>query len=132
MHVSQLLNPFLFGTDVEVVKALLPDPITQRFAFAQQSTEALFHNFHNHGWVAHRGHGHQQMNVFRHDDISQKHETVSPPRLFENAKEQVASRWGSQLRLSPITTEGDEVQRIFEIIPLETCRHSVRLCDCMR
>jgi hypothetical protein len=72
------------------------------------------------------------MNVFGHDDVSQERETVPSPRLFENAKEQVASRWGSQLRMSPITTEVDEVQRTFEIIPLETCRHSVRLCGCMR
>ena len=66
-----------------------------------------------------------------HNDISQNCEIVSSPCLFENAKKEVASSGRSQMRLPPITTECDEVNRSFEIIALEPCGHTVRLCGCV-
>jgi len=57
--------------------------------------------------------------VFRHDHISQQRELISPPRLFQNSKKEVASRRRSQMRQSAVATECYEVQRTFQVVALE-------------
>ena len=53
---------------------------------------------------------HEQVNMFRHHDVSDDYETISFPDLFENCKETVAATRGVQKWQSAITGPGDKVQ----------------------
>jgi hypothetical protein len=118
MHVPELFNPLPVGAHVEVVKPLLPHWTNESFAFPQQSGEALLYHLHDNGWVSNDGHGHQQVNVFRHDHLSQKREAVAVPRVFQDSEKQIAPRSCPKMLLPPIAAEGDEVEGPLEVMAL--------------
>jgi hypothetical protein len=61
----------------------------------QGSGRALFQNLHELGRVSDLRLGNEQVNVFRHDHVSDDHETVSLSHLFENREETIAAASGT-------------------------------------
>jgi len=94
---------------------------------SQQAGKPLLYHFHDDGRVSHGRHSHQQVNVFRHEHIAQESKAIAASRILEDSEKQIASRGRLQLLLTPVTAKGDEVERAFEVIALQTCRHQTRL-----
>jgi hypothetical protein len=49
------------------------------------------------------------MNMFRHDDIPQHHEPISPPNPFKNRQEQITVGLVCEKWKAAVTTESQEV-----------------------
>jgi hypothetical protein len=75
---------------------------------------------------------HQQMHMFRHDHVSGDVEAVLPARLFQREFEQALGLCGRQERLTPITTEGHEVQITGFLVPLQSPRHAGSINDSLQ
>ena len=69
-------------------------------------------------WLAH-----QQMHMLRHDDIAGYKEVVLPARLSQPALEQALGMGRLQQALTPVTTEGVEVEVASLLIPLQFPRY---------
>ena len=74
--------------------------------------------------------------MLRHQHITHDDETVTQPRCFQYAKEEIAALRCAQPRLATITTAGDEVQVLVAVETVETLGHvfrvessSVEVCD---
>ncbi len=52
----------------------------------------------------------KEMNVLRHDNVTEQREIVAVANLLEDFQEDVAASFGSKKRESAIATAGDEVQ----------------------
>ena len=105
MNIAQFLLLLAFGPHVEIIESLLPELrfVTvwpelrlggRRAATAKQdSRRSLFDDFHDYGWVADFGFADQQMDVFRHDDVSDDDKTVAAAGLLQDTQEEVAAAW---------------------------------------
>jgi hypothetical protein len=91
--------------------------------FAQRGPrEALLqHLDHNPGIGSFRL-AEQQMNVLRHDHITDYHEAITLPYLFKDKKKEIAPLRSMQKRESVITAERDEVQKSLSVAAIES-RH---------
>jgi hypothetical protein len=65
----------------------------------QSAGGALLQNLHHRGRVSDLWFGDQQMNVFGHDNVSHRPETVMLAGLFEKRKKAVAAAFGAQKKL---------------------------------
>jgi len=93
MHVAQLFDALMFGSNVEVVKSRLPNVSRtsgrERTLTARQQPQDplrvnLLHDLHRFGRIAFLRFAHQKMKVLGHDDIAVHHVSVSLAGLFED------------------------------------------------
>jgi len=125
VHIVKLFNPFLQAPDIEVVKSSLPKPTLRIFgAFkaqiqlssirsllpAQPPGDTLFQNLDHRGRRSYFRLAHEQMDVFRHDDISDKREPIAVPHLAKNLNRSILGADRAQERHAPVTTKGDEME----------------------
>jgi hypothetical protein len=81
----------------------------------------LEHLDHNPG-IGSLGLAKQQMNMLRHNHITDDDEAIALPHLFKNTKKEIAPRRSLKKRESAITTKGDEVQKSLSVAVIES-RH---------
>jgi hypothetical protein len=63
------------------------------------------------------------VDVFGHDHVGGDDEVVAEADLFEGVLEEIAGRWGAEIREPVITAEGDEVEVTSVLNPDEVGRH---------
>jgi hypothetical protein len=63
------------------------------------------------------------MDMFRHDYKSEKQKSSLDSNLIKIFHEDIASAWRNEKRLTPITTEGEEVQIPLAVVPFEWVMH---------
>lgn len=119
MHVAQFLNALALGVDVEIVIAALPE----RFAVAQMTGDGLFECLHRFCERFRLRFGHEEMDVLRHDDITEYVEFVMFACLFEGAFAAIAGSRSTEAGLATVTTEGEEVQVAGVLKAMEAPRH---------
>jgi hypothetical protein len=124
VHVVKLFSGFLFGPDIEVVKAALPDLSRQGFVcFPQIFRGALFDDLKDRRWQCHLSFVNQQMEVFRHNDVAENPELILQAGFFEDLQEDVAASWAAQDGKTVITAAGDEVEVSYSVISCESRGH---------
>jgi hypothetical protein len=105
MDVPELLNPLLFGMDVEIViahqpewpfRALLRDGGLQSLNCAIQDPAPRL--------------GNQQMNMLWHKDISKDKRDISLANGFKCMFENIAGRSGGQIGEASVAAEGEEMK----------------------
>lgn len=67
----------------------------------------------------------EQVNVFRHDDISGNDELISPARLLQDGEKQISTARRAQHGLPPVTTAGDEMQVSGAVVSLQVLPHGI-------
>ena len=85
MDVPQLLGSFSLRVDIEVVVSRLPD-----VGLWPGSGESLLHDLDDFPESYLFGFGGKEVNMIRHDDVSQDVELVFDARLFEDPLDQIA------------------------------------------
>ena len=137
MHVPQLLHPLLGRPYVKVVESRLPERPAQPFLpeqvalprvsppFLRQErlSRALLQHLHHGRRIPNLRLTHQQMNMFRHDNVSDHHKAVANARLFKNRKKAVPRLRGVQQRQSPITRRSDKVQVMSAVGTMQAAGH---------
>lgn len=127
MYVTQLLYPLALAPNIEVIETLLP--YLHRFpkrrlrrpnlSFrVQPAAKSFFDHFHYDRRITHFRLRNQHMEMLRHNHIAHNHEPELASCLFEKFKEQVAAFTGTQLRLSPVATAGDEVKVVGTVVAM--------------
>ena len=121
MNVAQFFDAFVFGPDVEVVEALLPDMLREAVkngslrgiapSLLRQdaSRKSKFESLHYGRRSLHLRLADQQVNVLGHDHVTYDHERVASAHLLQDSQQQITTAGGPKQRLPPITTAGDEV-----------------------
>jgi len=71
-------------------------------------------------YLHHRG----RSSDLRHNNVSHDHESITPPRLFQNREEAVAAARAAQKRQSPVARPGDKVQVIAAVTAMQSAGHS--------
>ena len=130
MDVAQLLDPFLFSPDVEVVKPSLPEMMRSSLVHIetggapgladvarpgnpgtfQAATEPELESLHRDRQSRPLWLGDQQVYMLGHHDISQDHKPVTTSHPLQHLENQVAAGRIAQQRLAVITTEGEKVE----------------------
>jgi len=120
MDVTELLDPLVRCTDVEVIVPSLPNalwaaldwftPVLPAPLANYAPREPEFQRLHGGGQRALRRLAHQQMNVLGHHYVCQHYPAIAPPYSFQHFEQQVPTLRGCQQRLPVVATEGDEVQ----------------------
>jgi hypothetical protein len=64
--------------------------------------------------------------VFGHDDISMDDEAVSSPRFLQELDKEIASCRRAQLRPTPVTAAGNEVEILGPVITMESLSQGVK------
>jgi hypothetical protein len=108
VHVAKLLNRLLLRPDIEVVVASLPE---LGFSDMLEGFRGLlFQHLENDG---ERGNGRliqQQVDMLRHENVSEHHKPITAPYQFKFVLEYRVPVIAGQERFSSITTERDEVE----------------------
>ena len=86
VDVAQFIDTFAFGVDIEIVITRLPE----RFAGAEMARDGLFECLHRRCEGFSLRLGHEEMDVFRHDDIPEDVEFVVSACLFQGALTTIA------------------------------------------
>ena len=124
VDVLQFLDAFLGSPDVEVVIPSLPEV----FARVDLSPcDGLLDGLDRCGQYASLRLAHQQVNVLGHDYVSIDEEPVLHSRLFEGLLEHLRRSGPSEKRLSPVTTERNEMKTAGVLEALEAPRHGWRI-----
>src|ERR1700688_2650562 len=126
VHILQFLSHFFSAPDIEIVKAALPKsgrlaPLwgerqrqlrCRRLSWpsAQGARNFLLEHLQDFRGVALGGLADQQMNVFRHDHITDQLKTVPHADLIQYSHEALAGPGRSEKGTPPIATEGDEME----------------------
>jgi hypothetical protein len=63
------------------------------------------------------------MNVLRHDHVSQHDHPITPAHSFKNLQEQITLGVATEKRLTPVTTEREEMQIVPAIEAVEILSH---------
>ena len=142
VDVAEFFQPFRVAPDYEIIKSplphvslgehFIPEFALGRIAMSSQALEklvreALLQHLHHGRWSALLRLADQQMEVFRHHDISDHYKTVAAADLFENFQKQASTGGSSQHGTAVVTTRRDEVQVAAAVASLETFRHSWRV-----
>jgi hypothetical protein len=106
VDVTELLDEFGVGEDVEVVITALPE----LFAIAFEPLRCLvFENVQSDGEWVEFWFRDQQVDVLGHEDVSKNVELMTGAELFEGRLEDEAGMVVIQIRKSTVAAEGDEV-----------------------
>ena len=142
VDVAEFFQPFRVDPDYEIIKSPLPhvsfgEHFIPEFALGRAAMslqpleklvrEALLQHLHHGRWRALLRLADQQMEVFRHHDISDYDKTVAAADLLEGFEKQASTGGGSQHGTAVITTRSDEMQVAAAVASLETFRHSWRV-----
>ena len=65
----------------------------------------------------------EQVDVLGHDDVAEDFEVVASPGEFEGVEKDIPCLGRVEIRLTAITTEGDEVIVTFLLVSLQAQRH---------
>ena len=122
MQVPQLLRPLLLGKYIEVVITRLPER-RLRPPFPQSPRHQLLQHLDRCAEFLSLRFADQQMNVLRHDDVTEHRETIPAPHLFQGPLERSLRQLGIEQCQPPVTTEGEKVIGPEMLVTLETGRH---------
>ena len=139
MHVMEFLPQLLFAPHVEIVETPLPEMFlvclsfrkAQRqlarrgfpLAVAQRRGNFLLQYLQGLGGIPSWWLAQQQMDVLRHDYVTDQPETVPDANLIENFHESVACSSRSEEGPPPVTTERDEMEIAPPVIALQRVAH---------
>jgi hypothetical protein len=127
VHVAKLLSVLGCGVYVEIVIASLPEwtlPSPHRHGKLQRLERFRQNRL--------SGFTDQKVNVFGHDYVSEDKEIVSDPYPFQGLLEEISRGCRSQVWLSAVTTERDEVEVSGLLITDEGFRHGEMLVEIRR
>jgi len=123
VHVAEFLGALARGPNVEVVEPFLPDVLRamlEEIALRWVAPTALpgqyaprkaqFERLHHHRKIFLLRFAEQQMNVLRHDHVTDHDQYVALADLFQDFQKQIAAAGSAEQRLPAIATAGDEVQ----------------------
>src|ERR1700728_2287977 len=141
MHVSQFLYALLRSPYIEVVETSLPEWSAQNVISRQPpnvrinplvvgqqcASRALFQHLHHSRRTSDVRFGDEQVNVFRHDDVSDNYEPVALPGRLQNRKEAIAARWCAKKRQAVITGTSNEVQMMSAVRAMQAAGHYKRM-----
>jgi hypothetical protein len=105
VHVFQLLNMLAVGMNVEVIIPGLPEwplwPLhcDRKLQGLNRLRQNYFFRF-----------AYQQMNMLRHDNMTEDEEVIAFPHRFEGTLEETSHAGNAKMLLPPVTTEGDKVE----------------------
>ncbi len=120
VNITEFLDEFGMGQDVEVVVAALPELLAVAFepfgGLCLQGAEDVFE-------LLLSGLAEQEVDVLGHKDVAEDVEMVPPTEMFESFEEDCAAVVVVEVRETVITTEGDKVVVAEGVITLETARH---------
>jgi len=120
VHVVEFLQALPLGDHVEVVKAQLPEA---NFGVSNSPRRPLLEHLHGERWVPDFRFAHEQMDVLRHNDVSEDDKVVFSPDLFQDNLETVSCFWCTKESFPPVTGEGDEVEVSVTVITPEMRTH---------
>jgi hypothetical protein len=132
VHVVQFFFLLFRALHIEIIKSLLPEasqaarfirklqrqlPITAApFLSAHRSRHFLLQHLHHLGRSTFLRLAHQQMHVFRHQDITYEQESVSFPHFSHHLHKKIPRSNSPQERPSFVTAEGNEMQIAFSVM----------------
>jgi hypothetical protein len=117
VNVVQLLSDFLLAEDVEVIRAGKPEG--RRSGVFHETRAAsgkalprhpLLENLHDYRNTSIVRFADKQVDMLRHDHVTNHLEFIFLPDFFKDIQEQVAARRGAKERLPPVATTGDVVE----------------------
>jgi len=125
VQVVEFFPELLFTPHIEVIKAPLPK--RRRFVdigregkgqlsgrgdsvSAQRARNFLLQNLQDLGGISLRWFTDKQMHVFGHDHVPDQSKCVLQANLIQNSHEAISRAHGSQIRMSPVTAEGDKME----------------------
>ena len=114
MDVTELFDALLFGSNVEIVIARLPNVV-----FIACFGEALFENLDCDGKWFLFGLSDKEMHVIGHDDVAENVKCVEFARALEQFAEDVAGCVCAKERLVPDATEGDEMRELRLLVAIQ-------------
>src|SRR5580658_3292143 len=139
VHIVQFFFLLFRTPHVEVIKSLLPEApqaarlVRERqrqlpfaaapFLSAHRLRHPLLQHLHYFGRRPFLRFAHQQMHVFRHQDIAYEQESVSFPHLSHHLHKKISRSNGPQVRPPFVTTEGNEMQIAFSVMSSQISRH---------
>ena len=121
IHVTEFFDAFLFGADVEIIIArqpkgslfrLLGDRSFQGLDSAIERSSLRF--------------GDQEMNVFRHGDITEYKKDISSANLLQGELEKITRGCAGEIGLARMATEGEEMKVACFLVALELKGHASR------
>ena len=125
MNIAQFLNPFALSEYVEIIVSCLPERLDR--SIPQLSRHRLFQHLQGKGECGALGFADQQVDVLRHDDITDEVKAVPAANAFECMDHLIAGVCGTQSRGTMIATERDEVQMPSLLVSFESPGHEIRL-----
>src|SRR5579864_4358364 len=146
VNVAQLLDAFVLGRDDKVVKAALPDVtgaeggvpetclsivLSGTPAAEKTAGEALLQSLHDDRRVGAFGFTDKQMDVLRHDDVSDQDELVAAADLLEHTQKEVAVARTAQQWLTLVAAGSDEVEIAGSVVAAQTRRPPARGSSCV-
>jgi len=139
VHVFQLLFQLFLAPHIEIIKSPLPKgrffrlaPVKRQWQlgtdrrsspFQEDPRHFLLQDLQNLRGVFLGGFAHQQMHVFRHDDVSNQTEGMPSPNFIQRLYKAVPRSSCPEQRLSPITTERNEMKIALSIVPFKRIAH---------
>ena len=120
MDVLEFLHVLGRAPHIEIIKAQLPE---LRAVMPDRPRTALFQHLHRQRRRAKFGFIDQKVNVLRHDHITDDDKAIPAANLFQDFEKPVTNRRLSQERLSPITTEGNEMEVSVTVVTLKMGTH---------
>jgi hypothetical protein len=129
MDVANDVRALVLAADVAIVVADLPE----LFAVAFEKPRCLLlEGLEELGYRGRRRLVHDQVEVFRHDDIGVDAGVMTRTGLLESLLDEGFGVWIGEEWKAAITTEGNEVERFGLLISLETERHGMSVVDDLR
>ncbi len=82
-----LLDPLLRATNIEIVEPLLPDRPGADSAVMEQFGETLFDDFQHNRRISRLGLGHEEMEMLRHQHVTDHDEAILLPSPLQHTQE---------------------------------------------
>ena len=114
MNISDNCGKGPFPSDVAVVVAVLPELLVQSSQLARSDLLDGFEKLRQQDLLRLVD---EQVNMFRHQNVSVNSCPVASPGLFQHHLNRFLGGRRPQQRMAVIATEGDEVQRLRLLIP---------------
>jgi hypothetical protein len=139
MHIPQLLRSFTLRVNIKIVEAWLPHwhgsgLLMQTLILLVASAtwhnslgKTLLHALHYRGRISDLRLAHQQVEMLWHYHVTQYHEAMLVPHLFENPQEQIALPICAEPALSLVTAASNVMQVSASVVSLEPLWHLAML-----
>ena len=124
MDVAQLLKKLAGVADVEVIVAMLPEVVG---VANQTARDSLLERLKGHGQRLAERFTHQQMHMFRHDNIAIDAQRVASTHPLQSCFKDRARLSGAELVMPPVTAESTKVALPGLVKAPESPRHRFSL-----